>query len=60
MRVRTPDEIKAYADGYNSCYEDFCRELKNKTLSEALREIEVIKSVVDGVAQREAQKNDKI
>lgn len=52
IKVRTPNEIKAYAEGYNACYEDFRRELKQKTLSEALIKMEIIKSTVDEVAQR--------
>lgn len=53
MRVRTPEEIKTYAEGYNACYEDFRRELlkKNKTLAEALATMEVIKFAVNGVAK---------
>lgn len=53
MRVRTPEEIKAYAEGYSACYEDFRRELlkKNKTLVEALATMAVIKSAVNGVVE---------
>ena len=28
MRARTEAEIKAYADGYNACYKQFCECLK--------------------------------
>jgi hypothetical protein len=55
MRVRTPEEIKTYAEGYNACYEDFRRELlkKHKTLAGALATMEVINSAVMKLAKRE-------
>lgn len=61
MRVRTPNEREAYAEGYNACYEDFIRELKsNKTLPEVLTKMKLLKSVVNVAAQREEQKNELV
>lgn len=30
MEQRTVEEIKAYADGYNDCYNQFVKSIKNK------------------------------
>lgn len=58
MRVRTPNEREAYAEGYDACYEDFLRELKsNKTLPEVLTKMKLLKSAVNEAAQRKEQNN---
>ena len=59
MRVRTPNEREAYAEGYNACYEDFIRELKsNKTLPEVFTKMKLLKSAVNVAAQREEQRDE--
>ena len=50
MKIRTPEEIKAYIDGYNACYEQFCSQLKNrKSLIDVIRKMEILKAAVNNV-----------
>ena len=47
MNARTPEEVKAYVDGYNACYRDFVEYLKEKPYSVALEKMEMLKVAVD-------------
>ena len=47
MRVRTEAEIKAYVDGYNACYKQFCECLKNHTAEQAIKKMGVFVVVVN-------------
>ena len=50
MKIRTSEEIKAYVDGYNACYEEFCRQLKSrKSLLDVIKKMEMYKVAVNGV-----------
>lgn len=50
MIMRTPKEIKAYADGFNDCYKNFTKYLK-KGQEYALEEMELIRTAVNNVAK---------
>lgn len=39
MEQRTVEEIKAYADGYNDCYNQFVKSIKNKSRLMAIKEM---------------------
>lgn len=39
MEQRTVEEIKAYADGYNDCYNQFVESIKNKSRLMAIKEM---------------------
>lgn len=52
LRKRTPEEIKAYVDGYNACYEQFCECLKNrKSVHDSVKKMKVFVDTVNGVVQ---------
>lgn len=55
MIMRTPKEIKAYADGFNDCYKNFTKYLK-KGQEYALKEMELIWTAVNTVAKMEGEK----
>ena len=60
MKARTPEEIKAYIDGYNACYEQFCDCLKNrKSLMDAIRKMEKYKAAVNGVVEYGGEQDGK-
>lgn len=35
LRIRTEDELKSYVDGWNACFEMFCKYLKKYDKTEA-------------------------
>ena len=48
LKVRTPDEMKAYAEGFALCYELFCRYFKQgKSAEEAVEIMEVWKNGIN-------------
>lgn len=52
LRKRTPEEIKAYVDGYNACYERFCECLKNrKSVPDSVKKMKVFVDTVNGVVR---------
>lgn len=50
MITRTPNEIKAYTDGFNACYKYFIDNLKDGVLH-ALKVMPLILIAVNNVAQ---------
>lgn len=63
IKARTPDEIKAYIDGYNACFGHFTECLRNrKSVVDAVRKMEKYKAAVNGVVEyggeQYGQKND--
>lgn len=59
MIARTKEEIKAYVDGYNACYEQFCKELLKKRagVNTAINKMEVMKVAVNSVLLTEEKTN---
>lgn len=56
LRRRTPEETKAYIDGYNACFERFCECLKNrKSVPDSVKKMKVFVDVVNGVVMRGEQ-----
>ena len=57
MKVKTPAEMTAYAEGFVACYEQFCKYLNEKDVREAVSLMTIWK---DGVnkAVEEAKEND--
>ena len=52
MRARTEAEIKAYVDGYNACYKQFCECLKNHTTEQAIKKMELFVMVVGNCVEQ--------
>lgn len=53
MKQRTADEIKAYVDGYNACYERFCECLKDrKSVPDSIRKMSVFVNIVNDITTR--------
>lgn len=54
MNRRTEDEIKAYIDGYNDCFNQFCECFKGrKSLIDAIRKMKLYRAAVNGVIEKE-------
>lgn len=54
MRARTPDEMKAYVEGYNACAEWFESYLiREESVEEAIRKMEILKEAVNSVVRKE-------
>lgn len=54
MKARTPEEIKAYVDGYNACFNQFCEILKarkNKPIAEKIKTMQIFVNVVNNVSE---------
>ncbi len=54
MKMRTESEIRAYIDGYNACFNQFCESLKNrKSVADAVRKMKLYQAAVNDVIERE-------
>lgn len=54
LKMRTPEEMKAYVDGYNACNKQFRECLKNrKSVEEAVKKMDVFVATINGVVERE-------
>ena len=52
MKTRTEDEIRAYVDGYNAAYQQFCECLRGrKNVREAIHKMEVFVTAVNGAVE---------
>ena len=50
--MRTPEEMKAYVDGYNACHKQFIDCLnKRKKVNEAIKLMEVYVAVVNSIGK---------
>ena len=59
MIKRTESEIKAYVEGWNACHKQFCELLKGrKSVIDAVQKMELYKTAVNGVVEREETKYD--
>ena len=63
MRARTESEIKAYVDGYNACYKQFCECLKIRPLWKAVKKMDLFVTAVrncieDEQTERREQMSD--
>jgi hypothetical protein len=55
LKKRTPEEMKAYVEGYNACNKLFRKYLKKeKTVEDAFKQMDIFVAVVNGVIGREA------
>lgn len=55
LKKRTPEEMKAYVDGYNACNKLFRKYLKQeKTVEDAFKQMDIFVAAVNGVIGREA------
>lgn len=53
MEARTESEIKAYVEGWNACYKQFCECMKHrKSVIDAVRKMELFTTAVNGVVER--------
>lgn len=49
LKKRTPEEMKAYAEGYNACNEMFKKYLKQeRSVEDAIKTMDVFAAVVNG------------
>lgn len=55
MKRRTDEEIKAYVEGYNACFEKFCEVLPHsrKYIGEAIEEMRLYVVAVNSVINKE-------
>ena len=55
LKKRTPEEMKAYVEGYNACNKLFRKDVKEeKTVEDAFKQMDIFVVVVNGVIDREA------
>lgn len=53
MNKRTDAEIKAYIDGYNDCFKQFCECFKGrKSLNDAIKKMELYRVAVNNVIEK--------
>ena len=54
LKKRTPEEMKAYVEGYNACNKLFREYLKKeKTVEDAVKQMDIFVAAVNGVIGRE-------
>ena len=54
--MRTPEEMKAYVEGYNACDKLFRKYLKKeKTVEDAVKQMDIFVATVNGIIDREVQ-----
>lgn len=55
MEKRTEEEIKAYVEGYNACFEQFCKVLPHcrKYIGEAIDKMRLYVVAVNSVIDKE-------
>lgn len=54
LKKRTPEERKAYVEGYNACNKLFREYLKKeKTVEDAVKQMDIFVAAVNGVIGRE-------
>ena len=54
MNMRTESEIRAYIDGYNACFNQFCESLKcRKSVVDAVRKMKLYQVAVNNVVEKE-------
>lgn len=52
LKMRTEDQIRAYVDGYNDCFRQFCECLKGrKSVMDAVRKMGVFREAVNNVVK---------
>ena len=53
MARRTEDQIRAYVDGYNACFHQFCECLKDrKSVMGAVKKMNLYKDAVNNVVEK--------
>lgn len=56
MKKRTDEQIRAYVDGYNDCFQQFYECLKNrKSVMDSIRKMRVFKDVVNNVVEEKGE-----
>ena len=56
MNERNEEQIRAYIDGYNDCFDQFSRCLKNrKSLMDAVKRMKTYRETVNGVITRKRE-----
>lgn len=59
MRCRTQEEIQAYIDGYEACYEHIHECLKGrKSLRDAMNKLDIFMDVVMSVLEKEGNEDE--
>ena len=54
LKKRTPEEMKAYVEGYNACNKLFRKYLKKeKTVEDTVKQMDIFVAAVNGVIGRE-------
>ena len=53
MRARTVDEMLAYLDGFNACFDWFEKYLSEVSVEEATEKMEKLKQAVNSVVRKE-------
>ena len=56
MKMRTPEEMKAYVDGYNACNKQFKEYLNGRnTIKDAIKKMDLIVAAVNAVIDKEVE-----
>lgn len=56
MRLRTPEEQKAWLDGFEWCFTQFVEHLKHEeSVSEVIQKMETLKSFLHDVVERKEE-----
>ena len=55
MEFRTLDGMIGYADGYNSCYKQFCEYLASHVKTDTVRKMSILVDAVNAVVSDEKQ-----
>ena len=59
LKMRTPEEMKAYVEGYNACNKQFRECLKNrKSVVDAVKKMDVFVVAVSAVIDKEVENAD--
>lgn len=53
MIARTDNEVKAYVDGYNNCFNSFVELLQNNDSQKAIEKMKILLSATNGVIEKE-------
>ena len=51
MKARTDNEIKAYKDGYNNCFNSFVEYLKHNSKEKAIEKMKILLTATNSVKE---------
>ena len=62
MEVRAKEEMKGYVEGYNACYEQFCKELlaRGSGINKAIDKMAIMKTAINSVLLTKEKTNGDV